>query len=79
MANSEVFNIFGKVAYPNVKFDEKHDGAVAQEFWGYALILCKNRAQSHQKWCNLNFDDKFEFSDLKNSRKRGLFKTEQVR
>ncbi len=35
-------------------------------FFNYAQLLCKNEAQSSQKWCELNFDDGFKFTDVEN-------------
>ncbi len=54
------------MAYAVINFDEKHDGDVDETLQPtvleYAQILCKNGAQSNQKWCYC-FDG-FEFSDL---------------
>ncbi len=45
-----------------------------QLFSSYAKIWHKDEAQSCQKWLQLNFDDRLEFGDLKNTPAANLFK-----
>ncbi len=44
----------------------------------YAKILSQSGAQSSQKWCQLNFDDGFEFNDLDNAPNCRFVQTEQI-
>ncbi len=51
-----------------IKFEEEHnrnvDEPVRPTFMSYAQILCKDGAQHYRRWCHLNFDHEFEFSNL---------------
>ncbi len=64
------FSNFCKIAYLWVKFDEKYTGEVAepysQPYLRYGQVLCKNGAQSTQKWSQLDYDDRFDNGELEN-------------
>ncbi len=48
-------------------------------FSRYAQISLKNWAHSLKNWCHLNFDDGFEFEELKNIYDRHFLQIKRIR